>query len=203
MDGETKSVKDKNLKRSSIRILGIGGSARRGSRSLSALRAALGVAEAVGAQTVMADVRQLDLPVYDSDRSLDEYPPTLRWLLDEVRAADAYILCSPTYHGTIAGGVKNVLDALNFLADDTPPYFGGKVVGLTALGGGGAMHVIDALHHSTSALNGLSAPTVVTVPGSALDPESGELRDPATRKRLQSMVEQMIALTYGLHLGKQ
>ncbi len=186
-----------------LRILGIGGSARRGSRSLSALRAALGVAEASGAQTVLADVRDLDLPVYDSDKALEEYPHTLRRLLDEVRAADAYILCSPTYHGTIAGGVKNVLDALNFLAADTPPYFGGKVVGLRALGGESATHVIDALHHATRALNGLSTPTVVTVPGSALDPESGALHDPVTRERLQTMVDQMIVLTHGRHLGKR
>jgi FMN reductase len=153
----------------------------------------------VGARTSLADVRELGLPVYDPDMPLDEYPPALSRLLDAVRAADAYILCSPTYHGTISGAVKNVLDALDLLAGDDPPYLGGKVVGLTALGGAGAIHVIDALHHAARALNGLSAPTVVTVPGSALHPETGELHDAAVEARLETMARQMIELTHKLH----
>jgi len=102
------------------RLLVIGGSTRAGSLSLRALQAALRLAEEAGARTVLADVRALDVPLYNADRRLEDYPPTLAWLLREARAADAYILCSPTYHGTVAGAVKNVLDALNFLASDTP-----------------------------------------------------------------------------------
>ena len=177
-----------------MRILGIGGSMREGSRSAAALRAALELAEGAGARTVLADVRGLRLPVYDPDLPLGAYPPELSWLLDEVRAADAYILCSPTYHGTVAGGVKNALDALNFLGGETPRYLGGKVVGLMALGAGSA-NVLNALHHTARALNGLSAPAVVSVPDSAMDPETGWVRDEAVRKRLKAMTDQVIELT--------
>jgi FMN reductase len=178
-----------------IRILGIGGSTRRGSLSLALLKATLGLAEAAGARTVLADVRELDLPLYSDDRPLDEYPATLRWLLDEVRAADAYLLCSPTYHGTVAGGVKNALDALNFLWDAEPPYFGGKVVGLLALGGAGATNVINALHHTTRAMNGLTSPTTAIIGESALDPERCTLRDENAERRLRQLATEIIALT--------
>lgn len=178
-----------------VRILGIGGSTRRGSISLALLKATLGLAEEAGAQTVLADVRALDLPMYDDDRPLDDYPATLRWLLDEVRAADAYLICSPTYHGTVAGGVKNALDLLNFLWNADPPYFGGKVVGLLALGGAGATNVINSLHHATRAMNGLTAPTTAIVGTAALDPEHCTLRDEHAERRLRQLATEVITLT--------
>jgi len=159
-----------------------------------ALKATLDLADRAGAQTVLADVRALDLPLYDPDRPLDRYPSTLSWLLQEARAADAYVLCSPTYHGTLTGSVKNVLDALEFLGRDTPPYFGHKVVGLMAFGGG-AHNVINSLHHAARALNGLVAPTVVAVSHAALDTETGLVCDANTSQRLQHMIEQILDLT--------
>lgn len=178
----------------SVRLLGIGGSTRAGSLSLLTLTVALRLAEEAGARTVLADVRALALPVYDADRPLEAYPPTLAWLLAEVRAADAYLLCSPTYHGTVAGGVKNVLDTLEFLASDMPPYLGGKVVGLMAYGGGGA-NVINSLSHATHALNGLAALTVVTVSEGALDRDTGGVHDAAVRGRLDRLVMDVVDLT--------
>jgi FMN reductase len=177
-----------------LRILGIGGSTRQGSQSLLVLKAALSIAEEAGTQTVLADVRELNLPLYNSELSLDAYPASLSWLLQEARAADAYILCSPTYHGTITGSLKNVLDALEFLGSDTPPYFGGKVVGLMALGGG-AHNVINSLHHTARALNGLVVPTVTSVSSATLDPATGRLSDAAVSRRMQVMIEQMMDLT--------
>ena len=80
-----------------LRILGIGGGMSERSRSRVVLRAALQLAEDQGAITTLADVRALDLPIYDADLPLEDYPASLAWLLDEVRAADGYILCSPSF----------------------------------------------------------------------------------------------------------
>ena len=180
-----------------LRILGIGGSTRQESQSLQVLKAALALAEEAGAQTVVADVRNLALPLYNPELPLDAYPESLAWLLQEARAADAYILCSPTYHGTITGSHKNVLDALEFLGSDTPPYFGGKVVGLVALGGG-AHNVINSLQHTARALNGLVVPTVVAVSSATLDPDTGKLSDAAVSRRLQAMIAQVLDLAHRL-----
>ncbi len=185
---------------SPVRVLGIGGSMRAGSLSLIALEAALRLAAEAGATTRLADVRMLDLPVYRSDRQLADYPPSLSWLLAEVRAADAILLCSPTYHGTVSGAVKNVLDALDFLDDGAPPYLGGKVVGLLALGGGGAINTLNALHHAIRALNGLTIPTVVTVPSGAIDRATQAVSDDAVRRRLARMTGEMIELARRLRV---
>jgi FMN reductase len=179
-----------------IRLLGIGGGSTLGqSISKVALETVLELGHQAGAQTVLADVRSLELPVYAGDRPLADYPPSLGWLLDEVRAADAYILCSPTFHGTVSGGVKNALDMLEYMRDDSPEtrYFAGKPVGLMARGGG-AHNVINALHHASRSLNGISAPTVVAIPNDAIDRETRRIAEGAVIARLAVMVREVIDL---------
>lgn len=173
-----------------IRILGIGGSTRQGSTSLALLRGALGLAEAAGARVALADVREMALPIFDNDLPLEAYPVRVSELIEDARAADAYIFCSPTYHGTVSGAVKNALDLLNFLGDDVPSYLGGKPVGLMAIGGGGAANVLTSLHHAARAMNGLTIPTTVISSGSAI--RDGEVRDEIVQRRLGWMVDELL-----------
>ncbi len=119
-----------------LRVLGIGGSTRRESKSLILLRSVLRTIEEAGAAVTLSDVRTLDLPIHDGDRPLASYPPALHELLALVREADAFIFCSPAYHGTVSGAVENVLDALDYLHANDPPYLAGKPVALMAIGGG-------------------------------------------------------------------
>jgi FMN reductase len=179
-----------------LRVLGIGGSTRRASKSLVLLQSALHLAADTGAEVTLADVRALDMPIYDHDRSLQDYPSSLHELLSAARAAEAYILCSPTYHGTVSGAVKNILDALNFLEVEDPPYFAGKPVALMAIGGGGAANVLNSLHHATRALNGLTIPTTVIAHGSAI--RDGEISDEEVRRRLFRMVHELLDLAVRL-----
>ena len=181
-----------------VRLLGIGGSTRRESRSLVVLQTALRLAEARGARTAIANVRALDLPLFDEDNAGTPQVPTLRWLLREVRLADGYVLCSPTYHGTLSGAVKNILDALTPLGDDDPPYLAGKPVGLVALGGAGAANTLTALHHAARALGGLTVPTVVVVPSKAVELGAREVVDPAVCRRLAAMSGEVIDLAHRL-----
>lgn len=160
--------------------------------SLVALKVALKLTEAAGARTVLADVRALALPLYDDDKPLEWYPPTLPWLLDEVRAADGFIFCSPTYHGTIAGAVKNALDALQFTY--TEQYLGEKPVGLLAMGGQSAPNVITALWHTTRTLNGLAVPMTAVVGKDTLDAETLDIRDANVKRRVETMARQVIDL---------
>ena len=165
---------------------------RAGGRNRTALEAALALARAAGASTTLADVQELDLPLFRPGQSEADGPPALAWLLAEVRAADAFLFCSPTYHGTISGAVKNVLDFLDLLGDG---YLDGKPVGLLAVGGTSATNTLNALHHAARSLNGLTVPTVVAVPSGAVDPTTGEVRDEATLRRLETLVDQVLDLT--------
>lgn len=179
--------------RSGPRLLGVGGGMRAGSLCTTALQTALDIAAAAGATTVMADVRELDLPIFNDAWEVADYPPSLAWLLYQVRTADAFIICSPTYHGTVSGAVKNVLDALNYLRDDRPRYLRGKPVGLMALGGLGAVNTLTALGHVARALNGIVTPTNVVLPESAFD-ANHVLHDKDVRMRLSLMIEEVLDL---------
>ena len=131
--------------------------------------------------------------LFRSDLPLDGYPSSLGQLLASAREADAFIFCSPTYHGTITGAVKNALDCLNFLVDDTPRYLQGKPIALMALGGGSAANVITALDHSARGLNGLVLPTTVISSGSAV--QDGEVTDARVQQRVQAMVTELLDVT--------
>lgn len=177
-----------------VRIVGIGGSTRVGSKSLIMLKTALRMAEDAGAVAILADVRELALPLYDDDKPVEWYPESLARLLEACDAADAFIFSSPTYHGTVTGAVKNVLDCLNFLWNEETPYLHGKPVGLMALGGPGSMNTINALHHSARGLNGISVPIAATIPGNGVDEANGVVTDKNGLTRMRATVSDLIDL---------
>lgn len=181
-----------------VRILGVGGTTSEKSWSLVPLEAALAKARERGCETRLATVFDLDLPLFRTEWTLEDYPPTLAWLLDEVRNADGIIICSPTYHGTISGALKNVLDTLIFLAWDTPRYLGGKPVSLMAYGGMTAMGVLQTLMACVRGLKGLSMPTHVAVPEDSIDRASVRIASPKIDARLDLMVDELVSFATAL-----
>jgi FMN reductase len=174
-----------------IRILGIGGDMSDNSINRIALNVALNMAEEVGATPVLADVRDLDLPFYNPEWSPENFPGRLTDLLDEARRADAYIVCSPDYHFTVSGAVKNVLDIFSLL--DPPHFLSGKPVGLMATGIA-VGNVITALDHAVHALNSLSVPTFAGIPNTFIDPAKENITPGPQRDRLHQMVNEVVDL---------
>ncbi|HEV8044610.1 MAG TPA: NADPH-dependent FMN reductase, partial [Rubrobacter sp.] len=119
-----------------LKVVGIGGTLREGSTSLGALRRALGAAEEAGAETELLDLRELGLPMYQPGRPLEDYGDNVRGFVEALREADALLVSTAAYHGTLAGVTKNALDFAQFLGRDERPYFDGKVVGLISTAGG-------------------------------------------------------------------
>lgn len=181
-----------------LRVLALGGSMGHGAQSRVALENALSLAAESGAETTLIDVRDLGLPIYDPDGHVEDFPVSLTWLLDSVRQADAIFLCSPTYHGTVTGAIKNALDFLQFLGTDTPPYLTGKAIGLMAVGGVAAANTITTLDFSARSLNGHVAPTTIIIPNGSMDIAAGRFIDPAIRGRTVAMVAQVLELAHAL-----
>jgi FMN reductase len=175
-----------------VRILGIGGSTRTNSITESVLRAVLAMADDAGAETTLASVRELELPMYNDDVPLHDQPDIVRTFLEKVRAADGLILASPTYHGTVSGALKNVLDFLNVGKGVPRTYFDGRPVGLVAYGGPSALNVVNALSHSVRGLRGMQVPTVVTAAWSSIDKVSATFADDSVRDRAGQMVGEVI-----------
>ena len=84
-----------------LTIVGLGGSLARRSRSRAALEVALEGAARAGAETLLHDLRELKLPMYEPDD--DEPTPAAAHLIESCYGADGMLWSSPMYQGTISG----------------------------------------------------------------------------------------------------
>ena len=184
-----------------LRVVGIGGTLRRSSSSLGALRRALSAAEEAGAEVELLDLRELGLPMYEPGKALDDYGPGVRRFIETLRGADALILSTAAYHGTLAGVTKNALDFAQFLARDERPYLAGRVVGLISTSGGerAAANTTDAMVHVVHALRGVVAPQIVTIGGAwkRFDDE-GNVTDEDSGRRLDGLGSLVVEMAGGL-----
>ncbi|OKH38632.1 NADPH-dependent FMN reductase [[Phormidium ambiguum] IAM M-71] len=112
-----------------VKIVGIGGSLRNDSYSQLALKLAAQRIEALGAEVEILDLREMQLPFCNGEKSYPDYPDVKK-LRNAVQQADGLILATPEYHGSVSGVMKNALDLMNFeqLSD--------KVTGLISVLGG-------------------------------------------------------------------
>jgi NAD(P)H-dependent FMN reductase len=91
-----------------LRVLGVSGSMRQQSRSAIALQLALDAAEQNGAEARILDLRAVELPMYRPD--LETPSEAQKNVSTEVEWADAFVLATPDYHGSMSGAMKNFLD---------------------------------------------------------------------------------------------
>ncbi len=173
-----------------MKIVGLGGSLGRVSRSRTALRHALEGAAAAGAQTELLDLRELDLPMYNPD--LADPTEAAEHLLESSYSADGMIWSSPLYQGTISGAFKNALDWLHLIGDRDPPYLHDKVIGLlSAAGGAHGLQAINTMEFSVRALRGWAVPYVVPISGGVFDSEA-ELRDEGVEAQLDRLGREVV-----------
>lgn len=111
-------------------VLGIGGTTRADSSSERILRASLREVEQRGAEIAMLAGADLILPLYAPE--LADRDPKAAKLVELVRKADAIVIASPGYHGSISGMIKNALDYVEDTAKDDRPYFHARPVGCIA-----------------------------------------------------------------------
>ena len=177
-----------------VHVLGIGGTTRRDSSSERALRLAAAAARACGASVELITGRALILPIYEP-----EYPVRSAGaaaLVEALRRADAVIVASPGYHGTISGMVKNVLDYAEDLRDDARPYLTDVSFGCIAVAHGWQASV-STLHTLRTCAHALRAwPTPLGVALNAktplYEPATGEWTDAASREQLQTVGRQVV-----------
>lgn len=175
-------------------IVGLGGTPRAGSSSECALRIALTAAEERGAQTALLGGRDLNLPLYDPTQS--QRTEAAQRLVALLAKSDGLIVCSPGYHGSISGLVKNALDYIEDLRGDSRTYLDGRAVGciVCAQGWQAAGTTLVALRSIVHALRAWPTPLGVTV-NSAITgfAEDGSCHDPGVTTQLQLVGRQVVA----------
>lgn len=91
----------------SLKILAIPGSLRRGSYNRALARAAAELAPA-GATVEIAEIR--DLPLYDEELNASGPPPAVLDLKRRIAEADAVFIATPEYNHGVPGVLKNAID---------------------------------------------------------------------------------------------
>lgn len=115
-------------------ILGIGGTLRDQSTGRQALAYVLAGIETLGGRTAIISGADLDLPLYLPDQ-LVRSAKTER-MVALMRECEGVVICSPSYHGSVSGLIKNALDYTEDMNRDERVYFDGLAVGCIAYGAG-------------------------------------------------------------------
>jgi FMN reductase len=196
-------VKARKMTDQNIFIVGIGGSTRERSSTELLVQAVLNAAERRGAMTSLYAGPALMLPAYEQtpDCATAAAP-----LIADVRRADAIVVGSPGYHGTLSGLVKNVLDFLEELRGDDAPYLEGRAVGCvsTAYGWQAAVNTLTTLRQVVHALRGWPTPLGIAVNvAGGLVGDDGCFVDPRLGDSVEVMADQLVDFARAMHSSKR
>ena len=176
-----------------LKFVGLGGSFRPKSSSAKALAVALNYLKDRGHDTSLLLLSELKLPGFETCDDLKDYPQSVHYLLNEIRTANGLLFATPTYHGTVSGGMKNAMDFFEYLAEDQKPYLSGKVIGLISTSGGiPGINAINTMDYVSRALHGWVCPTTVAIANSweQFDDE-GRVLNELLRERLLKLAREL------------
>ncbi|QYR20354.1 NAD(P)H-dependent oxidoreductase [Paenibacillus sp. sptzw28] len=146
----------------------ITGSNRAGAASTRVSQYLMKLIEEKGHQVSFIDLYERRLPLYSPDDT--ELHAEVAAMSEAVLEADAIVLSTPEYHGSVSGVLKNALDYLGF------DHFDGKAV-LSVSAAGGPVGVSSLQHLQTIVRNvhGINCPEWISVGGAQREfAENGE-----------------------------
>ena len=178
------------MMRDTFNVLGVAGSIRQGSYSTRSLKIALEYAKKQGAEVRLLDLNTVVLPLYDpsapASKEVEHTTEAIAW-------ADAVILASPDYHGSISGALKNFLD---YFYEE----FAGKVFGYIVASHEKGLTVMEQMRTAIRQCYGWSMPYGVSINGPQ-DFTGDEIRNTRLSNRLRMMARDLVV--YGRLLRDQ
>jgi FMN reductase len=175
-----------------LKVLGVAGSLRVGSYSSRALRLVLELAGRRGAKTRFLELRAVPLPLYNPDD--ESATDAVREVGEAVLWADAFVLASPDYHGTLSGAMKNFLDY-------HWSEFAGKLFGYVCASHEKGLTVMEGMRTAVRQCYGWSLPYGLSVHGEHDFDEAGAVVNARLESRLRMLARDVV--TYGGLLREQ
>jgi NAD(P)H-dependent FMN reductase len=167
--------------KNTFNVLGVAGSTRQTSYSTRALKIALDYAKKHGADVRLLELSITVLPLYDPGA-----PPSkeVEYAAEAIAWADAFILASPDYHGSMSGALKNFLD--HFYEE-----FAGKLFGYIVASHEKGLTVMDQMRTAVRQCYGWSMPYGVSINGPQ-DFSGHETVNARLSSRLQMMTRDLV-----------
>jgi NAD(P)H-dependent FMN reductase len=184
-------------------ILGIAGSMRKGSFSTHALKLVLKEANRYGSDSRALELREVRLPIYDPSGSESEelYQDVngnreniLETVTEAIKWADAFVLASPDYHGSMSGAMKNFLD---YFWEE----FAGKTFGYIIASHEKGLTVADQMRTSVRQCYGWSMPYNISINGANDFNSAGNPINSTLTNRIKMLARDLVA--YGTLIRRQ
>jgi len=167
------------------------------SSTLAVLKYAAKRLKLQGAEVYIADIKSMNLPVFSYKALKAVKNRKFTELVKKIRTADGFLFASPEYHGTVSSAFKNVIDYLEVLSADKPPYLSLKPVGCIALGGAenAGYATLNSMISIVHNLRGVAAPNSMAIGyASNLFDSKGNLRSEAVIKKLNRLSNELFIL---------
>ena len=183
-----------------INVLGVAGSMRQDSYSTLGLRMVLEEAKKYYSESYLLELRDISLPLYDpsgpssNDPSFNNSNNVLEKITTALKWADALVLASPDYHGSMSGTLKNFLD---YFWED----FAGKTFGYIIASHEKGLTVADQMRTAVRQCYGWSMPYNISINGEKDFDSEGNLVNPALVKRIKMLARDLV--TYGALIRQQ
>lgn len=181
------------------KVVALSGSLKKSSWNQMLATQAAGIAEELGADVVIVSLNDYPLPLFNEDIESEDNA-AVNDLRAIISGADALIIASPEYNGSLTPALKNAIDWIsrpNSDRDYQPRYSAQKAaIVSTSPGGLGGIRGLNHLREILTNLGTLVVPSQLAVPVSyeAFN-DSGELVNAATVDRLKSIVSQLLNTT--------
>ena len=168
-----------------MKILFFAGSLRKESLNRKYLRVAEEhLAKIAGVETELVDLLDFPLPVFNQDIQDREFPQAATDFIEKISGADAVVISTPEYNGSISSVLKNWVDWSS--RGPQNPWKGKPVFLMGA--SPGALGAVRGLWHSRIPLEVLGAHVYPEMSGLPRAHEafgaSGELKEKANQERL-------------------
>jgi len=168
-----------------LNILGVAGSMRKDSHGTKILKIVLDIAASkYEAQTNLLELRKVNMPLYNPDLSIQS-DINMKKATEQVNWADAFILVSPDYHGSMSGSMKNFLD---YYWEE----FAGKTFGYICTSHEKGLTAMDQMRTAVRQCYGWSLPYGISVNGSEDFNEEGEVINSLLNKRLKMLARDLV-----------
>jgi NAD(P)H-dependent FMN reductase len=168
----------------SMNVLGVASSMRESSYGTRTLRMVLDAAQKYEAKTRLLDLRRVTMPMYNPDSSMQS-DKEIQKVTNDVNWADAFVLVSPDYHGSMSGSIKNFLD---YYWEE----FAGKIFGYICTSHEKGLTVLDQMRTAVRQCYGWSLPYSISVNGEVDFDEEGEVIDSILDKRLKMVARDLV-----------
>lgn len=171
----------------------ISGSLRKESYNKAVARIVGDYLDKRGIKTHVMDPEALQIPLYNSDIRLEEFPQSIKNLKQTIEGADIVVFVSPEYNHSISGVLKNAID---WLSAGEKNSLDGKVVASMGVSTGiyGTLRAQAHLRQILTALRTymVPLPEVCIGPAEKLFDEQNNLTDEKTIEKIHTLIDETI-----------